>query len=198
MSTALATPGPRVDLGPTAAGGTSQSSQLMRTTARSLKSLMRTSDRAPQQHAVGVSSLRSNFAHIILQPPLLPAIESFICSVTASLKIKVGVLVTALIYVERLRKQLPKSATGSADTPYRIFLASLLLADKFWSDHSVQIKSLVAAAGAVFSKREIAAMERALLKLLRFNLYVSADEIRTHAQRLGMCIDEHTAAVCAP
>ncbi|KAJ2059963.1 hypothetical protein GGI17_004075 [Coemansia sp. S146] len=102
-----------------------------------------------------------------------------------------AVLVTALIYVERLRKHLPKTATGSMDTPYRIFLASLLLADKFWSDHSVQIKNLVAAAGGVFSMKEIAAMERALLKLLQFNLYVSADEIRTHAQKLGICIDEY-------
>ncbi|KAJ2443678.1 hypothetical protein GGF42_006549, partial [Coemansia sp. RSA 2424] len=94
----------------------------------------------------------------------------------------------------RLRKHLPNTATGSADTPYRIFLASLLLADKFWSDHSVQIKNLVAAAGGVFSLKEIAAMERALLKLLKFNLYVSADEIRTHALRLGICIDEHAVA----
>ncbi|KAJ2902866.1 hypothetical protein GGI21_004499 [Coemansia aciculifera] len=105
-----------------------------------------------------------------------------------------AVLVTALIYVERLRRHLPNTATGSADTPYRIFLASLLLADKFWSDHSVQIKSLVAAAGGLFSQREICAMERALLKLLKFDLFVSADEIRTHALKLGIFIDENAVA----
>ncbi|KAJ2742321.1 hypothetical protein GGI20_004564 [Coemansia sp. BCRC 34301] len=193
MSTAVATPGSRMDLGlaPASAGG---QSKLLYTTVRSLKSLMRTTDRQPQQQylqAGGGGGLRSNFAHIIQQQPLLPSIEAFVCSVTASLKIKMAVLVTALIYVEQLRKHLPNTATGSADTPYRIFLASLLLADKFWSDHSVQIKNLVAAAGGVFSMREISAMERALLKLLKFNLYVSADEIRTHAQKLGICIDEH-------
>ncbi|KAJ2458423.1 hypothetical protein GGF42_002085 [Coemansia sp. RSA 2424] len=197
MSTAIATPGPRMDLGPAPPSASGQS-QLLYTTVRSLKSLMRTTDRQPQQllQAAGCHSggLRTNFAHIIHQQPLLPSIETFICNVTASLKIKMAVLVTALIYVERLRKHLPNTATGSADTPYRIFLASLLLADKFWSDHSVQIKNLVAAAGGVFSLKEISAMERALLKLLKFNLYVSADEIRTHALRLGICIDEHAVA----
>ncbi|KAJ2488902.1 hypothetical protein IWW37_004439 [Coemansia sp. RSA 2050] len=193
MSTAIATPGPRMDLGPVPPSASSES-RLLYTTVRSLKSLMRTSDRQPQQLCQASGGMRSNFAHIIHQPPLLPSIEAFIGSVTASLKIKMVVLVTALIYVERLRKHLPRTATGSMDTPYRIFLASLLLADKFWSDHSVQIKYLVAAAGGVFGMREIAAMERALLKLLKFNLYVSADEIRTHAYKLGICIGENAIA----
>ncbi|KAJ2037118.1 hypothetical protein H4S03_003181 [Coemansia sp. S3946] len=190
MSTAIATPGPRMDLGPVPSSINGQS-RLLYTTVRSLKSLMRTSDRQPQQLYQQSGGIRSNFAHIIHQQPLLPSIDDFIRSVTASLNIKMAVLVTALIYVERLRKHLPKTATGSMDTPYRIFLASLLLADKFWSDHSVQIKNLVAAAGGVFSMKEISAMERALLKLLKFSLYVSADEIHTHAHKLGICIDEH-------
>ncbi|KAJ2890131.1 hypothetical protein IWW38_004302 [Coemansia aciculifera] len=194
MSTVVATPGPRMDLGPAPTSASGQS-QLLNTTVRSLKSLMRTTDRQPlQQQLHQAGGLRSNFAHIINQRPLLPSIETFICSVTASLKIKMAVLVTALIYVERLRRHLPNTATGSADTPYRIFLASLLLADKFWSDHSVQIKSLVAAAGGLFSQREICAMERALLKLLKFDLFVSADEIRTHALKLGIFIDENAVA----
>ncbi|KAI8326119.1 hypothetical protein GQ54DRAFT_295039 [Martensiomyces pterosporus] len=155
--------------------------QLLRTTAWSLRSLMRTTDQLAQG-----TSLRSNFAHIIPASQTLPTIEVFVHSITASLSIKPAVLVTALIYVERLGSRLPKSATGTADTPYRIFLSALLLADKYWSDHSVVAKSLVGASGGLFQQREICAMERALLKFLGFNLFVSAEEIRHYAEKLSI------------
>ncbi|KAJ2703993.1 hypothetical protein FB645_003649 [Coemansia sp. IMI 203386] len=180
-----------------------QSQQLlMHTAACSLKSLLRTVD-SHGQPASGaqetVSSLRGNFSHMMPKtaaaPPviiastsrqMLPPIEVFVRSITNTLNTKAAVLVTALIYVERLGKRLPRSATGAPDTPYRVFLAALMLADKFWSDHSVAAKNLVAAAGGAFGQREIAAMERAMLKLLGFNLYVSADHIRQHARKIGM------------
>ncbi|KAJ1825214.1 PHO85 cyclin-1 [Coemansia sp. RSA 2599] len=174
----------------------------MRTAAWSLKSLLRTVDSQGQlvapETAETVSSLRGNFSQMMPKAAvapvimastsrlMLPPIEVFVRSVTSTLNIKAAVLVTALVYVERLGKRLPRSATGAPDTPYRVFLAALMLADKFWSDHSVSAKSLVAAAGGAFGQREIAAMERAMLKLLGFNLYVSAEHIRQHARKIGM------------
>ncbi|KAI9501095.1 hypothetical protein GGI25_006071 [Coemansia spiralis] len=146
--------------------------QLLRTAAYSLKSLLRTDT---------TQKIGCTLAN-------LPPIETFVCSITSTLGIKTAVLVTALIYVERLSRRLPASATGTVDTPYRIFLAALLLADKFWSDHAVPIKSLVAATGGVFPLREISNMERALIKLLGFNLFVSADQVQCHAKKLGFDI----------
>ncbi|KAJ2381376.1 hypothetical protein GGI23_007599 [Coemansia sp. RSA 2559] len=182
MSTAVVTPNRgvvSVDL------AHAHEQQLLRTAAFSLKSLLRTDSQAR-----GTGGAPNQ--HILLNPMLLnlPSIETFIFNITTSLDIKTAVLVTALIYVERLSRRLPESATGTVDTPYRIFLASLLLADKFWSDSAVPVKALVAAAGGVFAHREIASMERALIKLLGFNLYVSAEQIRKHAQRIGFVIPE--------
>ncbi|KAJ1950123.1 hypothetical protein EC988_004505 [Linderina pennispora] len=156
-------------------------SQLLRTTAWSLRSLMRTTDRL----ASG-PGLRGNFGHIIPASATLPSIEVFVNSITASLHIKAAVLVTALVYVERLGRRLPKSAQGTADTPYRIFLAALVLADKYWSDHAVKAKSLVKAAGGLFQLSEICAMERAVLKILGFRLYVSTEELRQYADKLSI------------
>ncbi|KAJ2548748.1 PHO85 cyclin-1 [Coemansia sp. RSA 1933] len=178
MSTAIATPSggvASVDLGRV------HEQQLLRTAAFSLKSLLRTD---------GHRSDSAQHQQILLNPmlPNLPSIETFIFNITTNLDVKTTVLVTALIYVERLSRRLPESATGTADTPYRIFLASLLLADKFWSDSAMPVKSLVAATGGVFAQREISNMERALLKLLGFNLFVSADQVRTHAQTIGFVI----------
>ncbi|KAJ2776778.1 PHO85 cyclin-1 [Coemansia interrupta] len=173
--------------------------QLMQTAAFSLKSLLRTTDVPRQDLNSGIGSLRGNFSHIMpakttstpvilasSSKQMLPAIEVFVRSITSTLNIKTAVLVTAMVYVERLGKRLPRSATGAPDTPYRVFLAALLLADKFWSDHAVRAKNLVAAANGAFGQREIAAMERAMLKLLSFNLYVSAEDIRKHANKIGV------------
>ncbi|KAJ1946668.1 hypothetical protein GGF37_001027 [Kickxella alabastrina] len=199
-----ATPGAHIDLCNPANSSTSQ--LLMRTTAHSLNALLRAHERGRPESNTSTHSLRNNFAHIIPTRPtptsatvasssghLLPSIEGFVNIVTAALNTKTAVLVTALVYVERLRKRLPVSATVAADTPYRVFLAALMLADKFWSDHTVSAENFVVAAGGAFSRREIAAMERALLKLLGFRLYVSADDIRQHARRLGFAIDDETS-----
>ncbi|KAJ1647348.1 PHO85 cyclin-1 [Coemansia erecta] len=207
LSAIAPAPGAQLQLFNPASGVQSQQ-LLMRTAACSLKSLLRTVDSCGQQPAFDVaaepvSSLRGNFSHMMPKAAaaaaapqsiimastsrlMLPPIEVFVRSVTSTLNTKAAVLVTALIYVERLGKRLPRSATGAPDTPYRVFLAALMLADKFWSDHSVAAKNLVAAAGGAFGQREIAAMERAMLKLLGFNLYVSADHIRQHARKIGM------------
>ncbi|KAJ2723163.1 PHO85 cyclin-1 [Coemansia sp. Benny D115] len=183
---------------------TGHSQLLMHTAACSLRALLRTEMASARPE--GPHTLRENFGHMLPNEPamgapagiamasssrhLLPSIEVFVALVTGALGTKTAVLVTALVYVERLGKRLPRSATGAPDTPYRIFLAALLLAEKFWSDRSVAVKNLVAAAGGAFGQREIAAMERALLKLLGFNLYVSAAHIRAHATKMGFVIDE--------
>ncbi|KAJ1667457.1 hypothetical protein IW140_000830 [Coemansia sp. RSA 1813] len=177
MSTAIATPSggvASVDL------GCVHEHQLLRTAAFSLKSILRTD---------GSNSMAGTLLNPML--PNLPSIERFIFNITTTLEIKTAVLVTALIYVERLSRRLPESATGTVDTPYRIFLASLLLADKFWSDSAVPVKSLVAATGGIFAQREISNMERALIKLLGFNLFVSVDQIRSHAQKIGFVVPEY-------
>ncbi|KAJ2359340.1 hypothetical protein IWW50_000142 [Coemansia erecta] len=186
MTTVIATPRASVEL------RTSSEADLLYTAACSVKALLRTtSDHPGAGNTTGVltSNLRSNFAHLMAKSAVLPPLESFVCSVAKTLSVKPAVVVTSLIYVERLSERLPQSATGKMDTPYRIFLAALLLADKYWSDQAVKVKALVAATGGLFKHREILAMERALLRILGFNLFVSADQIRAFANTLGIDID---------
>ncbi|KAJ2306772.1 hypothetical protein IWW55_001293 [Coemansia sp. RSA 2706] len=182
MSTAIATPS-SVEL-------QSTESHLLYTAACSVKALLRTSDATT---GLLTSNLHSNFAHLAPARPSLPSIETFVCSVATTLSATPVVVVTSLIYVERLSARLPQSARGKADTPYRIFLAALLLADKYWSDQAVKVKMLVAATGGLFRHREILAMERALLRILRFDLFVSADQIRDFASKLGIDINATTS-----
>ncbi|KAJ2780155.1 hypothetical protein H4R18_003603 [Coemansia javaensis] len=156
--------------------------RLLQTAACSVKELLRPGGMVS-------SNLRSNFAHLMAgSPPALPPIETFVCTVARTLGVSALVVATSLVYVERLSGRLPRSASGRADTPYRIFLAALLLADKYWSDRAVTIKSLVVAAGGLFRHREILAMERALLRVLRFDLSVSPEHIRRFADDLGLDI----------
>ncbi|KAJ1846823.1 PHO85 cyclin-1, partial [Coemansia sp. RSA 2703] len=129
--------------------------RLMQMAVYTLKSLLRTTDAPRQDLNSGIGSLRGNFSHIMpantastpvilasSSKQMLPTIEVFVNNVTSTLNIKTTVFVTALVYIGRLGKRLPRSATGAPDTPYRVFLAALLLADKFWSDHAVRAKNL--------------------------------------------------------
>ncbi|KAJ2497861.1 hypothetical protein GGH96_004779 [Coemansia sp. RSA 1972] len=183
MSTVIVTPSAPVELGP----GTE--SQLLYTAACSVKALLRTTIDKPGASSVLTSNLRSNFAHLMVKSSILPPLETFVMSVAKTLTVKPVVVVTSLIYVERLSIRLPQSATGKTDTPYRIFLAALLLADKFWSDRPVKVKALVAATGGLFKHQEVLAMERALLRILKFNMFVSADQVRGFASKRGIDID---------
>ncbi|KAJ2450193.1 hypothetical protein EV183_004447 [Coemansia sp. RSA 2336] len=174
MSTAIAVPG-SLKL-------STDTESLLFTAAHSVREFLQTTGNAEPTLS---SNLKSNFS-MHLRPKALPTLETFICSVAQSLKITPEVVVTSLIYVERLSKRLPQTAKTKADTPYRIFLAALLLAEKYWSDQAVKVKLLVMATGGLFRHKEILAMEKALLRVLKFELYVSADHIYGFAKRLGI------------
>ncbi|KAJ2158160.1 hypothetical protein GGF46_003967 [Coemansia sp. RSA 552] len=173
MSATVVTSQPAIRL-----GQNTGARSLLQTAASSVKLLLHTTD----------GSRRGNIGHP-MGPTPLPSIEAFVASVAQTLKASPVVVVTSLIYVERLSKRLPQSATGKADTPYRIFLVSLLLADKFWSDRAMGVKALVAATGGLFRHAEILAMEKALLRIIGFDLFVSAAHIRRFARALGIEID---------
>ncbi|PIA17688.1 hypothetical protein COEREDRAFT_80368 [Coemansia reversa NRRL 1564] len=193
MSAVIATPNASVALCP------SVEAQLLHSAACSVKAFIRTSnDVVGSNNGTGkllTSNLRSNFAHLMTSKTnMLPSIETFVSSVTRTLGASVAVLVTALIYVERLSKRLPQKAIGKADTPYRIFLGTLLLADKYWSDRAIKVRALVTATGGLFRHCEILAMERAMLGLLGYKLFVSAENIRNFAKNLGINIDATLAS----
>ena len=86
-------------------------------------------------------------------------------------------MVVGLIYVYRLKKTLPTTARGDFDTPYKIFLSAILVASKYLSDHSLQNKRMAEITDGLYNVKDINTMERSFLGLLRYDLWVNAEEI---------------------
>lgn len=66
-----------------------------------------------------------------------PALEPFISSIVRQANIHVSILLTILLYLSRLRFKLPPFAKGIQSIPHRIFLACLILSEKFLDDFSL-------------------------------------------------------------
>lgn len=123
----------------------------------------------------------------IRQPPL-PTLEQFITSLVDRSHVQVPTLMSALVYLERLKLKLPPVAKGVRCTVHRIFLASLILAAKYLNDSSPKNKhwarySIVRGfEGFGFSLTEVNLMEKQLLMLLDWDLRITQDDLYTHLE----------------
>ncbi|KAJ1660430.1 hypothetical protein IWQ61_000647 [Dispira simplex] len=108
----------------------------------------------------------------------LPPLSDFVASVCRNLDPSTMTLITCALYMERLRRSMPTSARGSHDTPYRIFLASLMIADKYLHDHQgFKTRTVADATEGLFNIKEVNRMESTFITLLRYRLWVKVDEI---------------------
>jgi capsule polysaccharide export protein KpsC/LpsZ len=96
-----------------------------------------------------------------------------------------------LIYVDRLKKNLPASARGDFDTPYKIFLSAILVASKYLSDHSLQNKTIADITNGLYTNKDVNTMERSFLGLLKYDLWVGSDEFNSFLEehRIELDID---------
>ena len=87
-----------------------------------------------------------------------------------------------LVYLNRLKSKLPKTAQGLPCTRHRILLSCLILAAKNLNDSSPKNMHWAQYTDGLFSVKDINLMERQLLHLLNWDLKVSNDD---------MCLNLH-------
>ncbi|KAI7852136.1 hypothetical protein BDC45DRAFT_514386 [Circinella umbellata] len=104
---------------------------------------------------------KKHYQHI-----LLPSLQSFITTMYKRCRLTPTVLIIALIYLDRLKCNLPNQARGEFDTHYKLFLAAILLASKYIEDHNRLTKSIYRAVAPLYGPRDLAEMERSFLAIV--------------------------------
>ncbi|KAG2221504.1 hypothetical protein INT45_008829 [Circinella minor] len=115
----------------------------------------------------------------------LPSLPNFIHQVYTKSRMTPTLLVVALIYLERLQKKLPNGSQGEYDTPYKLFLASVVLASKFLEDSYPVARSIYRVVAPVYSMAEISVMERSFLGVIKYDLFVKLDQVCRFVQDHG-------------
>jgi hypothetical protein len=115
----------------------------------------------------------------------VPLLETFISSVVRQSNVQVSTLMTTLLYLARLRSKLAPTAEGTRSTPHRIFLACLILSEKFLNDFSPYNKhwaSYSRVGEFSLSNFDVNIMEKQLLFLLDWNLKFEPSELEQHCE----------------
>ncbi|KAI9322701.1 cyclin domain-containing protein, partial [Dichotomocladium elegans] len=97
----------------------------------------------------------------------LPSLTNFIQQVYVKCRMTPTLLVVALVYLKRLQKKLPSGSQGEYDTPYKLYLASVVLASKFVEDSHTVARYVYRVCAPVYSANDITVMERSFLGVIK-------------------------------
>lgn len=107
----------------------------------------------------------------------LPSLMTFINKLVRYTNVYTGTLMTTLVYLDRLKRRLPKTAQGLACTRHRIFLSCLVLASKFHNDSLPKNIHWASYTDGLFTLKDLNLMERQLLYLLNWDMRVTSEQM---------------------
>ncbi|KFX96475.1 hypothetical protein O988_05291, partial [Pseudogymnoascus sp. VKM F-3808] len=115
----------------------------------------------------------------------MPALEYFISSIVSQANIQVPILLTTLLYLSRLHSKLPPIAKDIRYIPHTIFLACLILSEKFLDDSSLSNRDWASCSQFEkfsLSNQEVNTIEKQVLLLLEWNLNFKTSELEHHLE----------------
>lgn len=114
---------------------------------------------------------------------LVPSILYFVKRMVLNSRTLPITLLCSIVYLDRLRQVLPRTARGSMDSYQRIFCASLILSTKYIHDNSIKNKYWMQLIQK-FDLIEINQMEQQMLMLLDYKMDVKEENLMKIIQRL--------------
>ncbi|KAI9248084.1 hypothetical protein BY458DRAFT_536653 [Sporodiniella umbellata] len=138
---------------------------------------------------VSLKTTNTSQGEIYQRSSHLPDLIPFISLITEKCDIQPVHLVMALMYVQRFKNALPESFKAEPEAAHRIFIASLLIANKYSEDRCLSTQQVVRATGDVWSIKEITRMELAFLRFLHWDLYIRYEDMVQFLKDLNFDVD---------
>lgn len=109
---------------------------------------------------------------LVYESKKLPSLLKFLNKLINALNLNNGILMSTIVYLNRLKSKLPNNCKGLPSTRHRILLSCLILAIKFNNDFSLKNHDWLKLTNNLFNLKDINLMERQLLYLLNWNLFI--------------------------
>lgn len=107
----------------------------------------------------------------------MPSLMTFISRLVRYTNVYTPTLLATVCYLNKLKRILPKDATGLPSTIHRLFLACLILSSKYHNDSSPKNVHWARYTDGLFSLEDINLMERQLLQLLNWDIRVTEEDL---------------------
>ncbi|KAK9711908.1 hypothetical protein K7432_007467 [Basidiobolus ranarum] len=124
-----------------------------------------------------------------LDPTSTP-LREFISELIRHSKVPTNNILCALLYLVRMKRRHPE-CQGTFGAGYRLFLAALIISNKYLYDNPYQNQSWVKISGNRFTLQEINLMEFELLYFLNFHLNVTKEQWTNFVELIDIKVTEN-------
>lgn len=107
--------------------------------------------------------------------PIQIPLETFIEHIMARTRISTNTIVTAFMYLDRLKRKHPR-CKGSPGSGHRLVLSAIMLAAKYMYDDTFDNVAWATVSSGLFHLSHVNHMEMELLHFLNFELFIHIDD----------------------